>query len=137
MHLKILILQKYFKIRFTCLRRRKCKKLYLRLQKRSLRFEYFMFFDTSAYIADQIFIRKKIRVWFDGDYTKEDFPYMAVLCHVRKKDTEKFLDALEILKKNIMICGYSQYETEISEFMSNLEELKKGGMHENEGDTVV
>lgn len=101
------------------------EKNYLRLEKRSLRFEYFVFFDTSAYLADQIFIQKRIRVWFDGDYTKAGFPYTAVMCHVRKKDTEKFLDALEVLKKNIMICGYPQYEADVCEFMSSLEEMNQ------------
>lgn len=113
------------------------KNFYLKLKKCSLRFEYFMFFDTSAYLADQIFIQKEIRVWFDGDYTKEGFPYTAVMCHVKKKDAEKFLDALEILKKNIMLCGYPQYEAEVSEFMSNLEKMNQRDVRKNEMDTVI
>ena len=60
--------------------------LYLPLKKFSLRYAYFMIFDVKPYVADQLFIRRKVRAWFDGEYVKADYPYTMVLCHVRKKD---------------------------------------------------
>ena len=54
--------------------------LYLPLQKLSLRYAYFMYFDVKPYLADQLFIRRKVRVWFDGEYVKVDYPYTMVLC---------------------------------------------------------
>ena len=41
--------------------------IYLKIRKVSLRYNYFLFFDTSEYLADQLFIRQKVRVWFDEE----------------------------------------------------------------------
>ena len=75
------------------------EKLYLPLEKRSLRYAYYMYLDVKPYLADQLFIRHKVRVWFDGEYAKDGFPYTMILCHVRKKDVPAFLDNLERLKE--------------------------------------
>ena len=96
------------------------EKLYLTISKfsiRSLFYDYFMFFDTTPYLAHQLFIRHEVRVWFDSEYAKEGSPYLAIFCHVRKKDVPKFLAALEDLKKSMMLCGHPNYEAEISRFM--------------------
>ena len=103
--------------------------LYLPLKKFSLRYAYFMFFDVKPYFADQLFIRRKVRVWFDGEYVKADYPYTMVLCHVRKKDVPAFLEALEDLKRSMIICGYNDYEAEASAFLDNLERLKEEELH--------
>lgn len=36
--------------------------LYLPLEKRSLRYAYYMYLDVKPYLADQLFIRHKVRV---------------------------------------------------------------------------
>ena len=103
------------------------EKLYFTISKfsiRSLFYDYFMFFDTTPYLADQLFIRHEVRVWFDSEYAKEGSPYLAIFCHVRKKDVPKFLAALEDLKKSMMLCGHPNYEAEISRFMDNVEKMK-------------
>ena len=82
------------------------EKLYWTIEKFSFRYDYFMFFDTTPYLADQLFIRHQVRVWFDSEYAKEGSPYLAIFCHVRKKDVPKFLAALEDLKKSMMLCGH-------------------------------
>ena len=41
--------------------------IYLKIRKVSLRYNYFLFFDTPEYLADQLFIRQKVRVWFDEE----------------------------------------------------------------------
>lgn len=112
------------------------EKLYLTISKfsiRSLFYDYFMFFDTTPYLADQLFIRHEVRVWFDSEYAKEGSPYLAIFCHVRKKDVPKFLAALEDLKKSMMLCGHPNYEAEISRFMDNVEKMK-GVVLDNEND---
>ena len=103
------------------------KKLYWTIQKFSLRYAYFMFFDTTPYLADQLFIRHKVRVWFEREYTKKDSPYISIFCHVRKKDVPRFLD----LKKSMILCGQPEYEAEISSFMDEMERMK-GGDRQNE-----
>ena len=114
------------------------EKLYLTFSKfsiRSLFYDYFMFFDTTPYLADQLFIRHEVRVWFDSEYAKEGSPYLAIFCHVRKKDVPKFLAALEDLKKSMMLCGHPNYEAEISRFMDNVEKMK-GVVLDNENDAA-
>ena len=111
------------------------EKLYWTIEKFSFRYNYFMFFDTTLYLADQLFIRHQVRVWFDSEYAKEGSPYLAIFCHVRKKDVPKFLAALEDLKKSMMLCGHPNYEAEISSFMDNVEKMK-GVVLDNENDAA-
>lgn len=108
-------------------------KLYWTIQKFSLRYAYFLFFDSTPYLADQLFIRHKVRVWFNREYTKNESPYIAIFCHVRKKDVPQFLGALEDLKKSMMLCGRPNYVSEISSFMDDMERMK-GDVNQNEID---
>lgn len=110
------------------------KYMYLKIRKPSLRYDYFLFFDTPEYLADQLFIKQMVRVWFDQEYAKEGSPFLAILCHVKKKDSAKFLAALDALKNKMILCGYSEYEAEVQKMMRHLEEAK-GDAHINENDT--
>ena len=49
------------------------EKLYWTIEKFSLRYDYFMFFDTTPYLADQLFIRHQVRAWFDEEYARDGF----------------------------------------------------------------
>ena len=109
------------------------EKLYWTLEKFSLRFAYFTFFDTTPYLADQLFIKHNVRVWFDKEFAKDGSPYIAVFCHVRKRDVPQFLAALEDLKKSMMLCGHPEYQAEISKFMDEVEKLK-GAVDHGESD---
>ena len=80
------------------------KELYLKLEKFSLRYAYFLFFDTREYLADSLFIRHQVRVWFEREYGKDGSPLLAICCHVKKKDVPAFLAALEDLKDKTILC---------------------------------
>lgn len=110
------------------------EKLYWTIKKFSLRYDYFLFFDTTPYLADQLFIRHKVRVWFDREYTKDGSQYLAIFCHVRKKDVPEFRAALEDLKKSMILCGHPKYQEEVSLFMDDMEKMK-GAVNHNEDDT--
>ena len=84
------------------------KEMCLKIRKPSLRYDYFLFFDTPEYLADQLFIKQMVRVWFDQEYAKEGSPFLAILCHVKKKDSAKFLAALDALKNKMILCGYKR-----------------------------
>ena len=105
--------------------------LYWAIERFSLRYDYFVFFDDSRYLADQLFIEHEVRVWFDREYAKAGSPYLAVFCHVRKKDVPEFLAALEDLKKSMMLCGHPNYIEEISLSMDAMEKTK-GAVKQNE-----
>ena len=109
------------------------EKLYWTIGQFSLRYDYFVFFDDAGYLADRLFIKHEVRVWFDREYAKAGSPYLAVFCHVRKKDVPKFLAALEDLKKSMMLCGHPNYTEEISSFMDAMEKTK-GAVKQNEED---
>lgn len=101
------------------------EKLYWTIEKFSLRFDYFMFFDVESYLADQLFIKHKVRVWFGDEYKRVGSPFLAIFCKVKKKDVPAFLEALEELKKSMLICGYLDYEQSIDEFMTKIEKTKE------------
>ena len=77
----------------------------------------------------------EVRVWFDREYAKDGSPYLAIFCHVKKKDVPKFLAALEDLKNSMMLCGHPHYVEEISSFMDEMEKMK-GELHGNENDAA-
>ena len=110
------------------------KEMYLKIRKPSLRYDYFLFFDTPEYLADQLFIKQKVRVWFNQEYAKEGSPFLAIFCRVKKKDSAKFLAALDALKNKMILCGYPEYEAEIQKMIRHLEEAK-GDAQTNENDT--
>ena len=110
------------------------KEMYLKIRKPSLRYDYFLFFDTPEYLADQLFIKQKVRVWFNQEYAKEGSPFLAIFCRVKKKDSAKFLAALDALKNKMILCGYPEYEAEVQKMIRHLEEAK-GGSDTNENDT--
>ena len=61
------------------------KDMYLKIRKPSLRYDYFLFFDTPEHLADQLFIKQMVRVWFDQEYAKEGSPFLTILCHVKEE----------------------------------------------------
>ena len=110
------------------------KEMYFKIRKPSLRYDYFLFFDTPEYLADQLFIKQKVRVWFNQEYAKEGSPFLAIFCRVKKKDSAKFLAALDALKNKMILCGYPEYEAEVQKMIRHLEEAK-GDAQTNENDT--
>lgn len=101
------------------------KEMYMKIGKPSLRYDYFLFFDAPEYLADQLFIRQKVRVWFDEECAKEGSRFRAILCHVKKKDSARFLDAIAALRNKMLLCGYPEYEAEVQKMLRNLEEAKE------------
>ena len=81
----------------------------LKLAKWSLFFRYYVFVDVKEYLADNLFIYEKVRVWFQKEYWKEDTCYKIIFCKVRKKDELKFLEALKKLENKMLLFGYSDY----------------------------
>ena len=47
-------------------------------------------------------------MWFDKEHAKEGSPFLAILCHVKKKDSAKFLAVLDALKNKMILCGYKR-----------------------------
>ena len=75
------------------------------------RYKQYMYVDCKNYLADDLFIKNKITVKFEGDFTKDDSDYIFVYCKVKKKDYDKLIKTLGELKNKMLIMGYSDYES--------------------------
>ncbi len=84
-------------------------KNYWKIKSISLLFFRFAFIDTNDYLADQLFIRHKVRVWFEKEFEKRNSPFRLILCKVRRQDVDRFLDALGEMENKMILRGYSGY----------------------------
>ena len=56
------------------------------LKRFSLRYSFYAIIDTEDYLADQLFIREQVRVWFGHELSNPDSPYRVIFCKCKKKD---------------------------------------------------
>ncbi len=107
---------------------------FLDIRKFSLRNDYYCFVDTGEYLADGLFVRNRVRVDFKREFAKEGDTYRLIYCRARKKDRERFLDALEQLKNKMLLCGHTDYGEFCMWFQTTLRQMKEGNkkMQENE-----
>lgn len=87
---------------------------------------HFMFFDTEEYLADILFIRQRITVKFKEEFKAPNSPYMAIFCSVRKKDEDKFIEALRELPDKMILFGYTDYLSTCTNFFEDIKSEKKG-----------
>ena len=95
-----------------------------KLEKFSLLYKYFAFVDTEKYLADQLFIKNKVRVWFGPEYQWPDSSYRIILCKCYKWDTDKFVAAAADLPNKMLLCGCSDYLTFCSEVCNLIDSRK-------------
>lgn len=84
-------------------------KNYIEISRFSLKYNYFCFVDSNKYLADRIFIRRKINVKFGDEYGRDDSNYLIVFCKIKKKDREEFLAAMKELEQKMLILGHRDY----------------------------
>lgn len=98
---------------------------YMHLEKINLFYSYYAYFDVPEFFADQLFIQHQVRVHFYGEYQKKGKQYVVVLCRVRKKDEERFLEALSELPRKMLLLGYINYLEDCSELLEHIEKHQK------------
>ena len=76
-------------------------KNYVKLNDFSILNLHYVYFDKAEHLADQIFIRNRLRVYFEKDYENSAKSYNVVFCHVRKKDEEVFLKSMDELQNKM------------------------------------
>lgn len=79
-------------------------------------FSWFMYADLKVddkYVADDIFVDHGLYVKYDREYSKEvdGDTYSIILCRIRKKKKDVFVQCMDELNKKILICGHNSYET--------------------------
>lgn len=98
---------------------------FIPIEKFSFRYKYFFFIDTKSYLADALFIKHKVRVWFKQEYCKEKNEFVFIFCKVRKNDVEKFTNALEELKDKMLLLGHSNYQDFCEKFNEDMLALRR------------
>lgn len=102
---------------------------YQRLDRFSLFNVHFAFLDTEDYLADGLFIKHQVRVYFGDEFVNPDIPYHIIFCHVRKWDEERFRAAMSELSNKMLLCGnvdYLEVCAHIWERMSNAIDGRRG-----------
>ena len=94
---------------------------YMHLQRINPFYSYYAYLDVTEFFADQLFIQHQVRVHFFGEYHKKGKPYVIVLCRVRKKDEERFLEVLRGLPRKMLLLGYPNYLEDCSELIEQIE----------------
>lgn len=74
---------------------------YAKINRYSLRHDYYCYADMPKYKADLIFVKNRIRVTFLKEYEKENEKYILIMCRVKKKDSETFI--------SLILLGYTDY----------------------------
>lgn len=94
---------------------------YIYLKSSNLsKYRRYIYVDCKNYLADDLFIKNKITVNFESDFTKDNSDYIFVYCKVKKKDHDKFIKTLGELKNKMLIMGYSDYESFCEEQINNI-----------------
>lgn len=82
---------------------------HLMVLRRSLLFNYYVYVDKINYVADDIFIQEKLRVFFSETFVKDDCLYVLVNCKVFKWDTAKFRSAMKKLHNKFLLMDGKKY----------------------------
>ena len=67
---------------------------YLNLDRFPILYNHYVFVDTSDYLADQLFIRHKVRVHFGEEMEHPEFPYIFIFCKITIFDTSYYASFL-------------------------------------------
>lgn len=90
------------------------------LREFSLLYDYYCIIDVKEYLADELFIRHKVHVKFQEEYSKEGTKYLCIFCKVKKKQNAEFLQALEELENKMLLLGYTDYPQFCDKFSKNI-----------------
>lgn len=69
-----------------------------------------VYVDGPQFLSANIFDKHDIRPFRMKFFERDDTPYMAILCNIPKKRLDDFLECMEELQRNMLICGYVDYE---------------------------
>lgn len=102
------------------------------IDKFSLRYSHYVIIDTADYLADQLFISKKVRVWFGVEYSSPDKRYRIIFCKCRKRDANAFEEAMEDLPRKMLLCGHNDYIQFCEGLKNEIEFARRGGENQHE-----
>ena len=80
----------------------------------------------SGYVADSLFYRRRIKVGFMEEMSRDDEKYRVIFCRIRKKDREVFEKALAEIPNKMNLLGHTDYEAYCDTLMKELERTMEG-----------
>ena len=80
-----------------------------RLSKPSLFYHYYAYIDSKTNVCEKLLNKHKLSIRVCGQYRSKESQYIMIICRVKKKDDQTFLDVLEELPNTMLICGYHDY----------------------------
>lgn len=81
---------------------------YVKIEKKSLLFNYYAYIDTEEFLADSVFIQEKLIVFFGKIGRIQGSQYVVVLCKVWKWDAEKFIHTMEKFRNKLLLLGHDE-----------------------------
>lgn len=97
-------------------------------------YDYYAYFDTKDYLADNLFIKHEVTVHFMQEYAHDGTEYIVIRCKCRKRDSAAFCTALEEHPNKMLICGHRDYMDFCKEIQAKAEEGRKQMRREGELD---
>ena len=102
------------------------------IEKFSFRYQYFTLIDTADHLADQLFIKHKVRVWFGEEYFRADTPFRVIICRCRKRDVVAFMMAISELTNKMLLCGHPDYPAFCEGLKQKIIDSRNTGGNHNE-----
>lgn len=69
-----------------------------------------IFVDTKEYVSARVFANYGIKPRKIRKMVSKDTPFRLIVCSIRKKDGDRFVEALSKLRNSILLLGYKDYE---------------------------
>ena len=97
------------------------EKNYWKLQKFSIFYTYYAFIDSQDYLADQLFVKHKVKVDFGKEHCHKGSNYLVMFCKVRKTKEKEFIQALEELENKMLLMGHRDYPSFCADIKEKIE----------------
>ena len=88
---------------------------YVKIEKKSMLFNYYAYVDTEEFLADDIFMKENMKVCREKVGKQEDSEYVVVICKVLKTDKDKFRMVMKDLYYKMIVLGHTKHATFFSE----------------------
>ena len=82
----------------------------------------FIYIDCAEYLAGKSFEKYGLNPFILREMSSDGEKYIALSCIIKKKNTGLFCEAMAELQKNMVICGYLDYEQFCRELVADVTE---------------
>ena len=82
----------------------------------------FFYIDCPQFLSYNLFDKYNLNPFFFRYKEHEDGKYIGVKCCVRKRRIDDFLECMNDMQRNMLICGYNDYEEFCREVQEAMDE---------------